>query len=106
MTQNILIAVELIGSLILVGSYGNYRRGPAEPWANRTLLYGALLGLCYALIGALCDWYSFGLSKKIIAALAVARHGIGGVAVGLFISLILSGQLWIIGSRKKYEETK
>lgn len=106
MTHNIFIAGELIGSLILIGAYGKYRRGPAAPWANRTLFCAAICGLGYALIGVVRFWYSFGLSKTTIAALTIAGHGVGGVGAGLIIGLMFSGQLWKIGSRPSKEETK
>lgn len=100
MIHNILHALELLGSLLLVVAYGTYRRGPADPWANRTLLYGALCGLGYALIGIVHHGHGFGLSPTATAALATAGHAIGGVAVGLILSLAISGQLWKIGARR------
>ena len=106
MIPNLLNAVILIGSLILIGSYRTNRRGRAELWANRALLCLAICGLCYALIGVLYYWHSFGISQAALDRFATIRSDVGGVAVGIFVSLILSGQLWKIGSRQNNEETK
>ena len=106
MIRNILHALELFGSLLLIVAYGTYRRGPAAPWANRTLLYGALCGLGYALIGVVRHGHGFGLSPTATAALASAGHALGGVAVGLILSLVISGQLWKIGARREQNDPR
>lgn len=106
MIRNILHVLELLGSLLLIVAYGTYRRGPAEPWANRTLLYGALCGLGYALIGGVRHGHGFGLSSAATAALATAGHALGGVAVGLILSLVISGQLWKIGARREQNDPR
>ena len=106
MIRNILHVLELFGSLLLIVAYGTYRRGPAEPWANRTLLYGALCGLGYAFIGVVRHWHGFGLSPAATAALATAGHALGGMAVGLILSLVISGQLWNIGARREQNDPR
>ena len=106
MILNILHILELLGSLFLIVTYGAYRRGPADPWANRTLLYGALCGLGYALIGVVRHGHGFGLSPTATAALAAAGHAIGGVAVGLVLGLVISGQLWTIGARREQDNPR
>ena len=106
MTHKILIAAELIGSLILVIGYGRYRRGPAAPWANRALLSAGLCGLCYALTGVLRYWSCFGLGKTTIAVFALVGNSIGGIGAGLIICLFISGQIHKIGFRQKNEESK
>ena len=104
MTHIIPVSVELAGSLLLIGGYVSYRHGQAAPWAIRAELVLAVGALCYALIGAILYWHTFGINEHVLAVLRTTRPSIGGICVGIFISLILSGQLWKIGRRPKKEQ--
>ena len=100
------MAIKLIGSLILICGYISYRRGLAPMWANRALLTLALFVLAYGLIDVLIYWNHFGLDTSSLAVLARIRPSVGGIAVGIFISLAMSGQLCRIGRRRKPTERK
>jgi hypothetical protein len=91
------ITVEIIGSLLLIGGYVTYRRGPAQAWANRSLFCLAVGGLTFGLMGMLLNWHHFGITERTLGIIALARPSFGGISIGLFISLLLSGQLWKIG---------
>ena len=106
MISNLLNAIIFIGSLILIAGYNTYRRGPADQWANRALLCLAIVGLFYAPIGVICHGHIWGISSAGRGHLHIIQSDLGGAAVGIFLCLILSGQLWKISSRKKNEEPK
>lgn len=106
MIHNLLDIIILIGSLILIAGYYTYRRGPAYLWANRALLCLAIIGLFYAPIDAIQHCHISGISPAFMAHLAVIQSDLGGIAIGIFICLTLSGQLWKIRSGRKNERTK
>lgn len=108
MRHTIPVLIELVGSLILICGYLSYRRGVAAVWANRALLVFALFGFAYGLMGVLLYWNHFGLDADMLGVFARTRPQIGGVAVGIFVALIISGEMWRIGRRrnKRHKESE
>ena len=104
MISNLLNAVVLVGSLVLIGGFYSYRRGRAEPWANRAFLCLAICALCEALMAMLLKWHGFGMGRPMLRIVSILRPNLGGMAIGLFIGLALSGQLWKIGPRRKNDD--
>lgn len=93
------IAVEVVCGLALICGYLWYRRGSALPWANRTVLAFALVLLAYGLFGLLSHWDHLGINAAWLGFLTRTRPVVGGIAIGLVVALILSGEFWRIGRR-------
>ncbi|MDO9541498.1 MAG: hypothetical protein Q7J98_04140 [Kiritimatiellia bacterium] len=100
------IIIELAGGLLLLCRYAFRRNRLSEVWLNRTVGCIGLTGLIYGIIGVFPHWHHFGLPHGQLAVLASLRPLIGGIAVGLFLSLILSGQIWTYKHQVRMNEIK
>ena len=91
--------IMIIGSLILIFRCVFCRHGLAQSWAYRAFFTGALCILASGLMGLTHHWYDFGISKPTLTAIERIEPAIGGIAIGIFIALLFSGQFLKIGKR-------
>lgn len=78
-----------------------YRHGKTERWVIRILFCLGLATICFTVMDVPLYWKHLNLAYPTVWAIYVTRDYIGGIAIGLFLSLLLSGQLWKIGKMEK-----
>ena len=92
MNHKIAIVIELcFGVILLVRVLFTSRQ--AERWVMNALLCVSAAFLLYGTMGAIIDWHLVRISPHQFMVAVSVRSGIGGIALGVIISLILSGQM-------------
>ncbi len=99
-------AVEVAGGLLLVFGYLIYRKNKAETWACLALLFFGIGAVIFGVFGILLHHNPFGLSHYQFLRATSFRASIGGTAIGLFIALLLAGQIQKLGQRQGAEEIR
>ena len=65
----------------------------AERWVRNALLCIAAAFLLYGTMGAIIYWHLIRISPHQFMVAVSVRSGIGGIALGVLLSLLLSGQM-------------
>ena len=109
MNHGILSVLELSAGVVLIIKYlaGPYLYREAERWAMKAVLCAAVAFLLDGMMGAMIYWHLVRISSHQSMVAVSARSGIGGIAVGILLSLLLSGQmqkLFVVNRSKRQEE--
>ncbi|MCX6993638.1 MAG: hypothetical protein NT011_10920 [Kiritimatiellaeota bacterium] len=95
MDHKIAIVLELSAGVVLIIKYlaGPYLYREAERWVMKAVLCAGVAFLLCGMMGAMIYWHLVKISSHQFMVAASARSGIGGIAVGILLSLLLSGQI-------------